>query len=230
MSGNIKILIVDDHAIFRQGLRKLFDEVPEFTIVGEASNGVEAVKAIRELEPDIVLLDLQLGDITGLDVLRRVGTGIKSRTIILGADIHRDDEINAVLLGASGIVGKYSASETLFKSIRCVLAGELWVRRDLVRDLVAMWYGAANSSSVPLDQFGLTGRELQIVTAVAQGHGNREISENLGISQFTVKHYLTRIFDKLRVNNRVELALFATRQGLARNDITQRKQQGQGGS
>lgn len=211
-----QVLIVDDHAIFRQGLRKLFDEQPEFTVVGEAASGAEAVASVKQLSPDILLLDLQLGDMTGLDVLRRLGTGIKTRTILLGADIQRADELTAVLLGAYGIVGKYSASETLFRSIRVVMEGEMWVKREVIAELIGM-LRARETSADALGHFGLTTRELEIVKAVVQGMGNREISESLGISQFTVKHYMTRIFDKLLVANRVELALFATRQGLAQN-------------
>jgi DNA-binding NarL/FixJ family response regulator len=213
----IRILIVDDHAIFRQGLRKLFDEHSEFSVVGEASNGAEAIAAVNEIVPDVLLLDLQLGDMTGLDVLRRMTPARPVRTILLGADIQRGDELNAILLGACGIVGKYAASELLFKSIRTVLTGEIWLKRDAIGDLVGMFRGRDGSSGNTLGHFGLTARELEIVKAVVQGMGNREISETLGISQFTVKHYMTRIFDKLLVTNRVELALFATRQGLARN-------------
>jgi two-component system, NarL family, nitrate/nitrite response regulator NarL len=212
-----QVLIVDDHAIFRQGLRKLFDEQAEFAIVGEASGGAEAISAVHELSPDILLLDLQLGDMTGLDVLRRLGTGRKTKTILLGADIQRTDELTAILLGASGVVGKYAASETLFRSIRAVMSGEMWVKREVIAELIGMLRVRDNSSSDALSHFGLTARELEIVKAVVQGMGNREISESLGISQFTVKHYMTRIFDKLLVANRVELALFATRQGLAQN-------------
>lgn len=212
-----RVLIVDDHAIFRQGLRKLFDEHAEYHIIAEASNGAEAIAAVKEHVPDVMLLDLQLGDITGLDVLRRLGGGLKTKTIILGADIQRADELAAIMLGASGIVGKYAASEVLFRSIRAVLQGEVWITRDVIAELIKMIRKRDSSSSGGLDQFGLTPRELEIVKAVVQGMGNREISESLGISQFTVKHYMTRIFDKLLVANRVELALFATRQGLAQN-------------
>jgi DNA-binding NarL/FixJ family response regulator len=213
----IRILLVDDHAIFRQGLRKLFDEQAEFTVVGEASSGTEAVEAVNRLTPDVLLLDLQLGDMTGLDVLRRLGVGMKTKTLLLGADIQRADELTAILLGASGTVGKYVASETLFQSIRSVITGEMWIKRDVIGELIGMLRTRENSSSNTLGHFGLTARELEIVKAVVQGMGNREISESLGISHFTVKHYMTRIFDKLLVANRVELALFATRQGLAQN-------------
>jgi len=216
MMSPTQVLIVDDHAIFRQGLRKLFDEHSDFNVVGEAASGAEAVGAVKELTPDILLLDLQLGDMTGLDVLRRIGSGIKTKTILLGADIQRADELTAILLGACGIVGKYSASETLFRSIRVVMEGEVWVKREVIAELIGM-LRTRETSADALGHFGLTTRELEIVKAVVQGMGNREISESLGISQFTVKHYMTRIFDKLLVANRVELALFATRQGLAQN-------------
>ena len=213
-----RVLIVDDHAIFRQGLRKLFDEHAEFTVVGEASSGAEAVAAVKQHTPDILLLDLQLGDMTGLDVLRRLGTGLKTKTILLCADIQRADELTAILLGASGVVGKYSASETLFRSIKVVMDGEMWVKREVIAELIGMLRGReGGAAGDTLGHFGLTARELEIVKAVVQGMGNREISESLGISQFTVKHYMTRIFDKLLVANRVELALFATRQGIAQN-------------
>ena len=211
-----RILIVDDHAIFRQGLRKLFDERDEFVVIGEAATGAEAFTAVKQLSPDVLLLDLQLGDMTGLDVLRRLGPDLKTKVILLGADIQRADELTAILLGASGVVGKYSASDTLFTSIRAVMNGEMWVTRDVIGELIGMLRTRDNASDA-LGQFGLTARELEVVQAVVQGMGNREISESLGISQFTVKHYMTRIFDKLLVSNRVELALFATRQGLAQN-------------
>ena len=216
MMSPTQVLIVDDHAIFRQGLRKLFDEHPEFNVVGEAASGSEAVTAVKNLSPDVLLLDLQLGDMTGLDVLRRLGTGLKTKTILLGADIQRADELTAILLGACGIVGKYSASETLFRSINVVMEGEMWVKREVIAELIGM-LRTRDSSGDAMGHFGLTTRELEIVKSVVQGMGNREISESLGISQFTVKHYMTRIFDKLLVANRVELALFATRQGLAQN-------------
>src|SRR5438132_2948578 len=157
--SSTRILMADDHAIFRQGLRKLFDEHQEFSIVGEASNGAEAMAAVNGLAPDVLLLDLQLGDMTGLDVLRRIRTGVKFKTIILGADIQRADELNAILLGASGIVRKYAASETLFKSIRAVTAGGIWIKREVIHDLIQMMPGRDSSTTNPLVHFGLTPRE-----------------------------------------------------------------------
>jgi DNA-binding NarL/FixJ family response regulator len=209
-----RIVVADDHAMFRQGLRKLFAEHQEFSIVGEASSGAEVMARVDALAPNVLLLDLQLGDMTGLDVLRRMGTGLNFKTVILGAHIQRADAVNAILLGASGIVRKYEPSETLFESIRAVIAGEMWITREVIDDLIQLL--PVTSTTNPLTHFGLTAREMEIVQAVVQGLGNNEVSEKLGISQFTVKHYMTRIFDKLLVSNRVELALFAVRQGLAK--------------
>src|SRR5262245_59760330 len=161
MMSPTRVLIADDHAIFRQGLRKLFDEHAEFVVVGEAANGAEVIEAVKQITPDILLLDLQLGDMTGLDVLRRLGTGLKTKVILLGADIQRADELTAILLGALGVVGKYSASETLFRSIRAVMDGEMWVTRDVIAELISMLRGREGSPGDTLNHFGLTARELE---------------------------------------------------------------------
>jgi two-component system nitrate/nitrite response regulator NarL len=207
-------VIVDAHAMFRHNLRKLFDEYPGFCIAGEASSGTEAIDIVHELALDIMLLGLQLRDMNGLTVLQRVGRDTNFKIILLG-DIQRKDEIRAILFGASGIVQRSASCDTLFKSIQSVLNGEIWSKRDLLGDLIAT---LSNPSSWPLkgcQQLGLTSRELDIICAVSQGLDNRAISEMLGISPFTVKHYLTRIFGKLGMNNRVDLTLFAKSNGLA---------------
>jgi DNA-binding NarL/FixJ family response regulator len=209
-----RVGVVDDHTIFRQGLRKLFDDQAEFCVVGEASNGAEAIDLVNRIPLDILLLDLQLGDMTGLEVLRRIGPNTEFQTILLGADIEQEAEVHAILLGASGVVRKYAAAETLFQSIRSILEGEIWVKRVVMKELVGIF--RESRSLTPSGGFGLTPREADILDAVVQGQGNKEISETLGISPFTVKHYLTRIFNKLKVTNRVELVLFATRNGLTR--------------
>jgi DNA-binding NarL/FixJ family response regulator len=213
----IRIVVVDDHVLFRHGLRKLFEDRPEFSIVGEASNSEEAIRLAGRLVFDVMLLDLQLNDCSGLDVLRRIGPDRKFQTILMAADVQRKEEVSAVLLGVSGILRKSADSETLFKSIRSVVAGEIWVDRDLIKGVVEILRNPRRSSGPPVRQFGLTPRELDVIKAVVQGLSNKAISQTLGISAFTVKHYLTRIFSKLLVNNRVELVLFATRQGLVGN-------------
>ena len=214
----VRVVIVDDHAKFRQKLRKLFDEYPGFCIVGEASSGTEAIAIVHELALDIMLLGLQLRDMDVLSALQRLRRVANFKIILLG-DIQRKDEIRAILFGASGVVQKSASSETLFKGLQSVLNGEIWSKRDLSGDLIAI---LTNSSNWPLNdrpQLGLTSRELDIVCAVSQGLDNRAISELLGISPFTVKHYLTRIFGKLGVHNRLDLTLFAKSKGLAESQI-----------
>jgi DNA-binding NarL/FixJ family response regulator len=139
-----RIVIVDNHALFRQALRQWFDKHPKFCIVAEAESGTEAIEIVHELALDILLLDLHLRDMTGLKVLQRVGRAANFKTILLG-DIQPEDEIKAILLGASGVVRKSAGSETLFKGIESVLKGEIWAKRDLLRDLLAIWRSSSNS-------------------------------------------------------------------------------------
>jgi DNA-binding NarL/FixJ family response regulator len=212
-----RIVIVDGDAMFRQRLCKLFDGHPEFRIVGEASSGAEAIDIVKSVALDVLLLDLDLGDIRGLNVLRKLGRNVPFKTILIAANIQRETEINAILLGASGMVRKHASSETLFKSIRSVSKGQIWADRSLTAELGAMLRNSYVSIDSPLEQLGLTARELDIIRSVSQGLENKEISENLGIAIITVKHHLTRIFGKLSVRNRVELALFAVRKGLVAN-------------
>jgi len=210
----IEIAIVMDHALFRQGLCRLLEERAELRIVGAGSTGAGTIDLVHRCLPDILLLDLQLNDMNGFDVLRRFPRGIKTKTIILAANIQKEDAVQAILLGACGILEKCATPETLFNSIRSVLNGEVWIKREIVKDLVGMLRGSRRSPAGSSDQFGLTSRELEIVHAVAQGLGNKEISAALGISLCTVKQYLTRVFVKLNVENRVELVLFTARHTL----------------
>ncbi|HUY14273.1 MAG TPA: response regulator transcription factor [Terriglobia bacterium] len=208
----IDVLIVDDHPALRYGLRRLLDSEPGFHVVGEAADGVEAVRLVRELKPQIVLLDLVMRRRSGLEVLRDLATfDSKVRTIILTAAIEKTEIAQALQLGARGIVLKESATEVIIESIRSVLKGEYWVEREKVSDLVQLLHrflprpGGKN----PRENFGLSSRELEVVTAIVAGYSNKEIAQKLSLSEQTVKHHITNIFDKLGVSNRMELTLFA---------------------
>jgi two-component system, NarL family, nitrate/nitrite response regulator NarL len=245
--GRIRILMADDHPMFRQGLRALLEMNEDFDIIGEATNGAEAVAMTQQSLPDVLLLDVSMPGLTGFDVLRQI-TGLESvRTIMLTAAITKSDIVQALQLGARGVVWKDVGAEILCKSIRCVMNEQLWVSRETVSHLVdtlrtmpaqrsesavqasdnqptkettvAPQRGESEPSEKSDERvsftkpggrkFGLTARELEIITAIVDGQSNRDIAITYKISEYTVKHHLTRIFDKVGVFSRLELAMFA---------------------
>jgi two-component system, NarL family, nitrate/nitrite response regulator NarL len=215
----IRILIADDHPIFRDGLRRLLEAEPGLKVIGEACDGAEAVKLARQLKPDILLLDLAMPRHPGLEALRELNSGAGSnglRVILLTAAAEKAQIVEALQLGARGIVLKDSATQLLLKSIQAVMSGEYWVGRESVSNLVQYLRNLVHSSGEEARQkkFGLTPRELEIVSAVVAGYANKEIAEYFKISEDTVKHHLSNIFDKVGVSTRLELALFAVNQSL----------------
>jgi DNA-binding NarL/FixJ family response regulator len=205
----IRILVADDHAIFRDGLRKLLEVTDEVEIVGEASNGVECTKMLTKLKPDILLLDLRMPEKDGLGVLEEVNFDtLPTRVIVLTAAEDDRDVVRAMRLGARGVVLKQSASDLLLKSIRKVNDGEIWLDNRMTAEVIDAFKKSSESGQrreKPL----LSDREKEIVQLVAQGFRNREIGEKLFISEQTVKNHLHNIFDKLGVSDRLELALYA---------------------
>lgn len=217
-SQSISILIADDHPIFRDGLRRLLESERGFRVVGEACDGVEAVDFVRRLKPEILLLDLAMPRRHGLEALREISNSHAGpvRVILLTAAAEREQIVEALQLGARGVVLKDCGTEILMRSIRSVLAGEYWVGREPVSNLMQYLRGLMDSSTKISRQkrFGLTPRELDIVSAVVAGFANKEIAEHFKISEDTVKHHLSNIFDKTGVSTRLELALFAVNQAL----------------
>lgn len=216
-SQPIHILIADDHPIFRDGLRRLLEAEPGLKVIGEACDGAEAVIMARQLKPDIMLLDLAMPRHPGLEALRELGSGQQSvRVILLTAAAEKQQIVEALQLGARGVVLKDSATQLLLKAIHTVMSGEYWVGRESVSNLVQYLRTLIQSTGEEARQrkFGLTPRELEIVSAVVAGYANKEIAEYFKISEDTVKHHLSNIFDKLGVSTRLELALFAVNQAL----------------
>jgi two-component system, NarL family, nitrate/nitrite response regulator NarL len=207
--STIKILVADDHAIFRDGLRKLFEAAGDISIVGEASNGLECVKLLKKLKPDVLLLDLRMPEKDGWGVLEEIKLdSLPTRTIVLTAAEDERDAIHAMRLGARGVVLKQSASELLVKSIRRVHNGEIWLDNRVTAEVIDA-FKKSTESRRRLEKPLLSHRENEIVQLVAQGSRNREIGEKLLISEQTVKNHLRNIFDKLGVSDRLELALYA---------------------
>jgi len=218
-SQPVRILLADDHPIFRDGLRRLLEAEPDLKVIGEACDGAEAVKMARQLKPDIMLLDLAMPRMPGLEALRELSAGPVSnsvRVILLTAAAEKKQIVEALQLGARGVVLKDSATQLLLKSIHTVMSGEYWVGRESVSNLVQYLRNLVQSSGEEAKQkkFCLTPRELEIVSAVFAGYSNKEIAEYFKISEDTVKHHLSNIFDKLGVSTRLELALFAVNQAL----------------
>lgn len=213
----VKILIADDHPIFRDGLRRLLEAEEGFKVVAEACDGVEAVDFVRRFQPEILLLDLAMPRRPGLEALRELNhESAQVRVILLTAAAEREQIVEALQLGARGVVLKDCGTEILMKSIRAVLGGEYWVGREPVSNLLQYLRSLMESSTKLSRQkrFGLTPRELDIVSTVVAGYANREIAEHFKISEDTVKHHLSNIFDKTGVSTRLELALFAVNQSL----------------
>ncbi len=213
----INIVISDDHALFREGLRKLLEAEPGMQIVGEAVDGEETVKVVRQLKPHVLLLDLSLPKLSGLEVLAELSKlELQTRTIMLTAAIEREQVVEALQLGVRGIVLKHSALQLLLKSIRCVHEGQYWVGQEGVSDLIhalRRMRPSRGGSEVPRN-FGLSAREMEVIALIVAGYTNKDLARELGISENTAKHHLTNIFDKLGVSNRLELVLYAVDHGL----------------
>ena len=207
----VRVVIADDHPTFREGLMKLLETKPDLQVVGMAADGEDALRLVELHEPDLLLLDLAMPRMAGLVALRELrDRATRARIILVTAAIDRAEIVTGLQLGAHGVVLKESASDVLFRSIRAVMAGHYWVGRNRVTDLAATLRDLSAGHPRPTRKhFGLTPRELEIVGVIVGGYSNHDIAAKFSISEKTVKHHLTNIFDKLGVSNRLELALFA---------------------
>jgi two-component system, NarL family, nitrate/nitrite response regulator NarL len=205
----IRVMMADDHVIFRQGVRMLLEGEDDISIVGEASNGNECVAMMPKLRPDIILLDLNMPGKDGFAVLEEVNfDSLSTRVIVLTAAEDDRDAVRAMRLGARGIVLKQSASDLLVKSIHCVYGGEIWLDNRITAEVMNA-LAESSDGGARRDKPLLTDREKQVVLLIVQGQRNKEIGQSLFISEQTVKNHLHNIFDKLGVYDRLELALYA---------------------
>jgi two-component system nitrate/nitrite response regulator NarL len=206
----VRIMIADSQPLFRDGFRALLEAERDFKVVAQASNSEAVLGLVRQHKPDILILDMTAPKLMGSEVLHQLsGAGLPVRVLVLTTDIGSNDTVQALNLGARGVVLKNSTSSMLFECIRRVMAGEYWIPPDGIASLVERLRHSPPRPTPRSTQFGLTRRELEIIVEVVSGASNPEIARKLSISEQTVKHHLTHIFDKLGVYTRVELALFA---------------------
>lgn len=214
----IRILIVDDHIILRAGLRMLIEAQPGMVVAGEAGNRSEALAVASREQPDIILLDLDLGGTNSLDFLRdMLAMAPAARLIVLTGVRDQEQHRRAVHLGAMGLVFKDRAADVLIKSIDRVYAGEAWLDRSMMATVLAEMSlfrdeKKTGPESARIEQ--LTEREREIIKYVCQGLKNKQIAEKLFISESTVRNHITSILAKLELSDRFDLALFSYRHGL----------------
>jgi DNA-binding NarL/FixJ family response regulator len=224
--SKIRIVVADDHPIFRDGLCKLLALEEDFEVVAQASDGRQVLEVLQQLEPDILLLDLKMPGLDGLATLQRLQAARnKTRVIVLTASDDKNEFVQAMKLGTSGIVLKQTATELLIKSIRKVHAGEIWLDSHTTAAVIRQFVAAEEQQQAPAppplqppqrdrERSPLSQREREIVALVAQGFKNKEMAEKMFISEQTVKNHLHNIFDKLGVSDRLELALYAIHNNL----------------
>jgi DNA-binding NarL/FixJ family response regulator len=213
MADTIKILLVDDHAMFRAGIRALIEAEDRLEVVGEASSGDEAVDRVRELKPDIVVMDLAMPGSNGLEATRRI-SALELNTSVLVLTVHAEEEylVPVVEAGASGYLTKTSADTDLLEAIRVVARGQVFLPPKAATLLLKRYKDAEGEDSAGLKD--LSTREQEVLALTAEGFSSREIGLKLFISPKTVDTYRSRIMDKLGLTHRSELVRFALRVGL----------------
>jgi two-component system, NarL family, response regulator NreC len=213
--SKIRLLLVDDHEIVRAGLRMLFLAEPDMTIVGEAGSGQEALRLVGELKPDVVLMDVAMPGMTGIEATRRIKEAHPD-TAILALTMYEDEQYFFEMLhaGASGYIPKRAAPDDLVSAIRVVSSGNVFLYASLAQYLVNEVLNQPGNSVIDSDTEELTAREREVLIYIAEGNTNREIAEKLVISPKTVDRHRENIMRKLNMHNRVELVKYAIEKGL----------------
>jgi two-component system response regulator NreC len=208
----IEVLIADDHAIVRTGLRALINSEPSMQLVGEATGGYEAIELVGKNHPDILILDLSMPDLDGIEVTKRIKTQFPEVCVLI-LTIHEDEALlkAALKAGAGGYILKHAAEAELISAIHTILRGDLYVDPSLVRRLLTDETPpvAAQSRSAEV----LTPREIEVLKLIVQGYTNRQIGEELNISVRTVESHRANLSEKLGVRSRVELVRYARENG-----------------
>lgn len=213
MSQEIRILCADDHAVVREGLRALIETEPGMVLVGEAGDGREAVEKARALNPDVVLLDLVMPSMSGIEAIGEIKRAVPSARILVLTSFAEDDKVfPAIKAGAHGYLLKDTSPQELLRAIRDVDRGQPSMHPTIARKLMLE---LQQPSDLPRTEAPLTERELEVLNLVAQGLTNQEIADRLFVSERTVRTHVSNILSKLHLANRTQAALYALRKGLA---------------
>ena len=212
---DINLLLVDDHQVVRTGLRMLLEGQPDMNIVGEADCGLQALEKANELTPDVIVMDITLPDITGIEATRQIKEA-HPEIAVVALTIHEDEQYFFEMLqaGASGYVPKRAAPEDLITSIRAAYAGEIYIYPSLAKALVADFLGRSSQGTEKESLDGLTSREQEVLSLLAEGRSNDEIGDALNISKHTVARHRENLMRKLELHSRSELVKYAIRKGL----------------
>lgn len=209
----IRVLVVDDHAIIRKGVKAVLEIEPDFELVGEARNGIEAIELEAKLHPDVTLMDLVMPEMDGIEAIQQIKKNRpEARILVLTTFAGEDKVLPAVKAGASGYHLKDSSPETLLEAIRQVFYGESSlhpvIAHQVLQELIRPPQGQLTTDP-------LTQREVEVLQLVAQGYENKEIAEKLVVSEATVRTHVSNILSKLHLATRTQAALYALREGLA---------------
>lgn len=220
MSGRLRVLVVDDHLVVREGLRLILDSGEGFEVVGEAADGAAAVREFKALRPDVVLMDLRMPGVDGLEAIERIRAEDAGAAIVVLTTFNEAELVQRALrAGARGYLLKDAPRDALLEAVRAAAKGDVLLRPEVMAQALGLGAAprtaspaaASSSGSTPA---GLTEREAEVLRAVARGERNKEIAERLGISERTVKAHLTSVFNKLGVDTRAAAVSAALRHGL----------------
>ncbi|MBI4340560.1 MAG: response regulator transcription factor [Chloroflexi bacterium] len=214
MTKGTRVLIVDDHDLFRDGIASLLQS-RGYEVVGEASNGLEAVEKTRQLRPDIILMDIRMPDMGGLEATRIIKAEIPDmKVVILTVSDDEEDLFEAIKSGAQGYLLKKLKSEVFFDLIAGVTQGEAPISPPMAAKMLEEFSRSSQAKAIADLKQGLTDREEQVLHLIAQGRTNKEIASQLVISESTVKYHLRNILDKLHLENRAQVMAYAARRGM----------------
>ena len=208
----IRILLVDDHPVVRKGTRELLEGVEDFWVVGEAADGLEAVKLSKSLEPNLILMDVSMPNMNGIEATRQI-KAVQSTVAVLVLTSYDDDAYVFALLeaGAAGYLLKNARDDEIVNAVRAVAGGESVLHPSVAKKVLGRF--AAQANPTPPDEEGLSNRELEVLKIAASGSTNKEIARELDISPRTVQVHLANIFSKLGVGSRTEAVLYGIRRG-----------------